>query len=64
LTSAQAQSLEDRVDSYLAKVAGTQVGINKVCMNSGYVLVTLPGEQTARDLDAPIGLQEACPYFY
>lgn len=64
LTTADAKSLQARADYYLAKVGGTQVGINKIQLSGAQILLTLPGEQVARELDAPIGIQGACPFLH
>ncbi|MEX0173401.1 peptidase inhibitor family I36 protein [Streptomyces sp. LMG1-1-1.1] len=68
LTGAQARSLQGRVDDYLAKTHGTQVGANKIALDrGGFLLLTLPGEQRARDLDAKDAAAAAalsCPYTY
>ncbi len=66
LTSAQARTLQDRVNAYIAKLGGTQVDVNKVRLNGGQVLLlTLPGEQRARDLSAPVAAQSTnCAYYY
>ncbi|MCZ0980717.1 peptidase inhibitor family I36 protein [Streptomyces diastatochromogenes] len=67
LTGAQAKSLQNRVDGYLAKTGGTQVGANKIALPGGELLLTLPGEKRARDLDtkdAGAGLLAGCPYTY
>ncbi|MFI2733565.1 peptidase inhibitor family I36 protein [Streptomyces sp. NPDC018711] len=65
LTGAQAKSLQKQVDAYLAKSGGTQVGANKIALPGGELLLPLPGEERARDLDAPAGVAAAsCPYTY
>ncbi|GHC40090.1 peptidase inhibitor family I36 protein [Streptomyces cinnamoneus] len=69
LSNAQASDLQDRVDAYLAKTHGTQVAANKIALDRGGVLLlTLPGEERARDLDAKgDALTTAlapCPYTY
>ncbi len=67
LTSAQARSLQSRADGYLAKTGGTQVAVNKIALaGGGVLLLTLPGEQRARDLAAHSSalLAASCPYTY
>ncbi|MFI8914825.1 peptidase inhibitor family I36 protein [Streptomyces sp. NPDC053513] len=67
LTGAQAKSLQERVDGYLAKVHGTQIGANKIAVPGGELLLALPGEEHARDLgskDAGVGVLAGCPYTY
>ncbi|WP_426365310.1 peptidase inhibitor family I36 protein [Streptomyces sp. E-08] len=66
LNDAQAKSLQNRVDGYLAKNHGTQIGANKIALTGGELLLTLPGEQKARDLGAADAGVAAggCPYTY
>ncbi|MFH7598599.1 hypothetical protein WDV06_26420 [Streptomyces racemochromogenes] len=65
LSSAQANELQRTVDANLAATGGRQVGANKIALGGGsYRLLTLPGEQRARDLDAPRSLAGECPYGY
>jgi len=48
LTSAQANTLQAQVNSYLSKLGGSQVAINKINLdNKGYVLFPLPGKKAA-----------------
>ncbi|MFB7124198.1 peptidase inhibitor family I36 protein [Kitasatospora sp. NPDC056273] len=68
LSGAQARSLQDRVDDYLAKTPGaSQVAVNKIALPGGELLLPLPGEERARDLaakgDSP-ALSSGCPYTY
>lgn len=64
LSKAQAASLQREVDTYLTKNGGTQVGINKIQLDDGVLLVPLPGEQHARDLAIPADAQiNGCPYY-
>ncbi|MFE7531798.1 peptidase inhibitor family I36 protein [Kitasatospora sp. NPDC057542] len=64
LNSAQAKSLQTRADDYLAKTPGArQVAVNKIALNGGELLLPLPGEERARDLDAN-SLSSGCPYTY
>lgn len=54
LNNAQAAELQKEVTTYLDKLGGTQVTINKIDLDhGGFVLVTLPGETYARDLENP-----------
>ncbi|MFF0432875.1 peptidase inhibitor family I36 protein [Streptomyces sp. NPDC004327] len=67
LTAAQARSLQQRVDGYLAENHGTQIAANKIALPGGELLLTLPGERKVRDLDAPkagLGVTSACPSTY
>ncbi|MEF9884594.1 hypothetical protein [Streptomyces sp. P9-A4] len=67
LTGAQAKSLQKRVDGYLASTGGTQVAANKIALPGGELLLTLPGERKARDLDAtavPGDTVGTCRYSY
>ncbi len=67
LNAAQARSLQKRVDGYLASTKGTQVGANKIALPGGELLLALPGEQKARDLDAaavPGDTVNGCRYSY
>jgi hypothetical protein len=52
LTNAQAQELQARVDKYLAKAGGVQIAANEIALpGGGRVLLALPGEKTARNID-------------
>jgi hypothetical protein len=62
LTATEAASLQSRVDEYLAKTGGTQVGINEIKLDGAVLLVPLPGERKARDLDDPSINSHECPY--
>ncbi|MET9556093.1 peptidase inhibitor family I36 protein [Streptomyces sp. NPDC006645] len=68
LNGTEAKGLQARVDGYLAKTPGTQVGANKIALaGGGELLLTLPGERNARDLTAPDagrGAAAGCPYTY
>ncbi|WP_432006138.1 peptidase inhibitor family I36 protein [Streptomyces parvus] len=68
LSGAEAKGLQVRVDGYLAKMPGTQVGANKIDLaGGGELLLALPGERNARDLTAPdtgVGAAADCPYTY
>ncbi|WP_328958694.1 peptidase inhibitor family I36 protein [Kitasatospora purpeofusca] len=69
LDSSQAESLQARVDGYLAKTPGaSQVAANKINLSGGgELLLTLPGEERARDLGAAgnsPALSAGCPYTY
>ncbi|MFJ3791442.1 peptidase inhibitor family I36 protein [Kitasatospora sp. NPDC090091] len=67
LTGAQAKSLQERVDAYLATTGGTQVSANKIALNGGELLLALPGEQKARSVTAAgdaTSLAASCPYTY
>lgn len=69
LDGAQAKGLQKRVDSYLAKESGTQVAANKITLAAGgEILLTLPGEKYAHELNAPQATAAtaaaSCPYTY
>ncbi|PKV89953.1 peptidase inhibitor family I36 protein [Streptomyces sp. TLI_146] len=67
LSGPQAKALQDRVDGYLAKTHGAQIGANKIALDNGVLLLALPGEQRARDLavqNAPSGAAVNCAYTY
>ncbi|MFJ2177779.1 hypothetical protein ACIOHE_33420 [Streptomyces sp. NPDC087851] len=54
LTHDQAASLQERVDGYLGRLAGSrQVSANKITMPGGDVTVAAPGRRSARDLALP-----------
>ncbi|MGW9433091.1 peptidase inhibitor family I36 protein [Streptomyces decoyicus] len=54
LTSSQAQELQDRIDTRLAELGGVQTAANEISLpNGSELLLPLPGEVRARDLDAP-----------
>ncbi|GHJ36793.1 hypothetical protein [Streptomyces sp. TS71-3] len=63
LSNSEATALQSRADRYLDEMGGTQVGVNKIRLGSGAeVVMALPGEKYARDLDAassPAGTQGA-----
>ncbi|GAA0913494.1 hypothetical protein [Virgisporangium aurantiacum] len=65
LTTAQARTLQARIDALLAAEGGTQIGANRVrwADGSGDTTVPLPGEARARTLG--VGAQaELCDYGY
>ncbi|MEV7275608.1 hypothetical protein [Streptomyces sp. NPDC093111] len=70
LDAAQARALQKRVDGYLARSGGTQTGANTIALPGGELVLALPGERTARDLDAtavPDGPEDpiaGCRYSY
>jgi hypothetical protein len=67
LTSSQAAALQARVDAYLAKMGGTQVAINKISLaDRSVMLLALPGQEHARDLNASSAVQASatCSYHY
>jgi len=54
LTSSQAQELQEQVDAQLAEFGGVQTAANEIRLPNGLdLLMPLPGEVRARDLDAP-----------
>lgn len=67
LSTSQARTLQNRVDEYLAKTPGTQVAANEIALTEGgTLLLALPGETRARDLDTRGESLTAatCPYTY
>ncbi|MFD3652003.1 peptidase inhibitor family I36 protein [Streptomyces sp. NPDC058620] len=66
LSGAEAASLQAKVDARLAEWGGTQVAANKILLPQAEVTLPLPGERSARDLDAAGGAVAAasCPYTY
>jgi hypothetical protein len=65
LTAAEATDLQYRVDDVVAKTGGVQVAINKISIKGGDMLVTLPGEARARDLDGSSTARAGdCPFYY
>jgi hypothetical protein len=66
LTGPEAASLQKRVDDYLARIGGTQVTINKINLDGkAELLLTLPGEERAREVDenGGVGTAAACDYY-
>ncbi|MFG3223893.1 hypothetical protein ACGF07_03780 [Kitasatospora sp. NPDC048194] len=55
LTAGQASSLQEKVDSYLATVGGTQVAPNRIQLAGATVYVAVPGEDHPRDLTGTAG---------
>lgn len=54
LTSAQSRALQADVDARLAREGGVQTAANEITLANGTeILLVLPGETYARDLDAP-----------
>ncbi|MEU5031562.1 hypothetical protein [Streptomyces milbemycinicus] len=54
LSASQAQTLQKRIDTRLAEFGGVQTAANEIKLPSGIeLLLPLPGEARARDLDAP-----------
>lgn len=66
LSPAQATQLQNRVDDYLARTGGTQVGVNKIALDGADLVLPLPGEKKARDLSVhgTDAVQAACPYYH
>lgn len=66
LTSAQAQSLQARVNNYLAETGGTQVAINEISLSGANIFLTLPGQTQSRDLTtgavSPQSVAASCNY--
>jgi hypothetical protein len=66
LSATQAADLQQEVAGYLGKLGGTQVAVNKIDLgNGGFVLLALPGETYARDLERPsVRGAASCPYLF
>ncbi|MEU5961502.1 hypothetical protein ABZ777_09885 [Micromonospora parva] len=65
LTLGEAEELQGRVNAYLAQAGGRQVAANRIEYGSGgALLLALPGEKAARELDQPIGTMADCWYLY
>ncbi len=63
LTAAQAAQLQRKVDATVAKTRGTQIGINEVSIPGADILLPLPGEAKARDLNTVVKPDiDGCPY--
>jgi hypothetical protein len=62
LNAAQAATLQNQVDAYLAKEGGTQVAANEIRLPGGAdLLVALPGEKRARHIDGTPNASAPCP---
>ncbi|MEU3354524.1 hypothetical protein [Streptomyces sp. NPDC037389] len=74
LTAAQTAGLQQRVAAYLDATGGRRIALNKIAAKGGTILVTVPGETYARELNgaldrsAPASALAAfsvdCPYLY
>jgi hypothetical protein len=53
LSSAEARELQSAVTAEIVRGGGTRVGLNKIERPGATVLLPLPGERYAHDLDAP-----------
>ena len=66
LTTAQASSLQARVDAVVSRTGGIQVAINQVQWDGGDTLVPLSGETRARELGqrgiTPAATVNGCKY--
>ncbi|MFJ4481391.1 hypothetical protein ACIP3D_03480 [Streptomyces longwoodensis] len=63
LTAAEAHTLQDRADAYLAEVGGTQVAANRIRMGAGAVLtLALPTTAGARQGVSPGTAAYTCGY--
>ena len=50
LTSTQAATLQAQVNSYISRLGGTQVAINKIDLGNGaYAVLALPGKKSAKN---------------
>lgn len=64
LTAAEAGDLQNRVNQRLAQTGGKQTTANKIEYGPGdYMLLSLPGEQYARELSQPVATQATCSYY-
>jgi hypothetical protein len=68
LSSADARALQSAVTAEIARAGGTQVALNRIERPGATVLLPLPGEVYAHDLDAPANrtaagrlMAEPCP---
>ncbi|HEX5404778.1 MAG TPA: hypothetical protein VFX16_21020 [Pseudonocardiaceae bacterium] len=61
LSATQELRLQERVDAYLTSLGGTQIAPNEIAFNGATLLVTVPGEQHARDLSSPTSAAVTCP---
>ena len=71
LSSAEARELQSAVTAEIARAGGTQVALNRIERPGATVLLPLPGEIYARNLDAPASrtavgrlMAEPCPYLH
>ncbi|MGW4465848.1 hypothetical protein [Micromonospora sp. NPDC004704] len=65
LTAAEADELQKRVDARLDQLGGKQVAANKIEYAPGsHLLLNLPGEKYARELNQPIGTLASCAELY
>ncbi|MFF7632937.1 hypothetical protein ACFZB9_07270 [Kitasatospora sp. NPDC008050] len=65
LTPTQISELQQEVDGYLATTGGRQVALNEVALTSGStLLLAIPGETYARDLNSAAVSHAGCPYHY
>ena len=68
LSSAEARDLQSSVTAEIARAGGTQVALNRIERPGATVLLPLPGEAYAHNLDAPASrtaagrlMAESCP---
>jgi 4-amino-4-deoxy-L-arabinose transferase-like glycosyltransferase len=67
LSASQASALQAKVDTYLAKTGGTQVGANKIDLGGkGVLVLAVPGQAQARDLSSPSAVKPlyTCAYYH
>ncbi|AZQ74885.1 MULTISPECIES: hypothetical protein [Streptomyces] len=67
LTAAQADGLRQRVDAYVDATGGRRIALNKIAVKGGTILVTVPGETYARELNGVLdrtAVAASCPYLY
>jgi hypothetical protein len=60
LSAMEESGLQKRVDVYLDSLGGTQIAPNEIVFGGADLLVTVPGEQHARDLSAPAAAAVTC----
>ncbi|WP_208030009.1 hypothetical protein [Streptomyces cyanogenus] len=59
LTAPQRAALQQRVDAILAQDGGQQTAANEISYPDGRLLLPLPGEKRARDLNSPANVAAA-----
>ncbi|MCC3776418.1 hypothetical protein [Streptomyces sp. UNOB3_S3] len=70
LTADQTAGLRQRVDAYVDATGGRRIALNKIEVKDGTILVAVPGETYARELNGPLDRSAtanalvSCPYLY
>ncbi|HEX9338052.1 MAG TPA: hypothetical protein VF892_19300 [Pseudonocardiaceae bacterium] len=62
LTTTQTIALQAKVDTYLAKLGGTQVALDQIDLHGATVFIALPGEAHPRALPATAGTNATFPH--